>query len=206
MDVSEFVVAALLLELTPGPNMAYLATLSLARGRFPGFVATAGVAFGLSVHAILATPGAGVLIQQFAFIYEVLRWIGVAYLLFLAWEGWQTQAETSPGRADFRATVGPLFWRGFLSNVFNPKSIIFFVSVVPRFVEVEPEALAIPIQMIVLGSLYVGIATMMHATVVMMAAQLKPWLVDGRRRDITRRALSVALALVAVWLAWTTRR
>ena len=45
-----------------------------------------------------------------------------------------------------------------------------------------------------------------HASIVMMAAQLKPWLVDGRRRDITRRALSVALALVAVWLAWTTRR
>jgi threonine/homoserine/homoserine lactone efflux protein len=206
MDVSEFVVAALLLELTPGPNMAYLATLSLARGRFPGFVATAGVAFGLSVHAILAALGAGVLIQQFAFIYELLRWIGVTYLLFLAWEGWQTQAETSPGRADFGATVGPLFLRGFLSNVFNPKSIIFFVSVVPRFVEVGPEALAIPIQMMVLGSLYVGIATMMHATIVVTAAQLKPWLVDGRRREITRRALSVALALVAVWLAWTTRR
>ncbi len=205
MDVSEFVVAALLLELTPGPNMAYLATLSLARGRIPGLAATAGVAFGLAVHAIFAALGAGVLIQQFALIYEALRWIGVAYLLFLAWEGWQTQAETSPGRADLRSTAGPLFLRGFLSNVFNPKSIIFFVSVVPRFVEIEPGALAVPIQMTVLGSLYVGIATIVHATIVMMAAQLKPWLVDGQRRHVTRRILSGALALAAVWLAWTTR-
>jgi threonine/homoserine/homoserine lactone efflux protein len=206
MGVSEFVLAALLLELTPGPNMAYLATLSLARGRASGFAATAGVAFGLSVHAILAALGAGVLIQRFALIYEVLRWTGVAYLLFLAWEGWQSQAESSPSRADLRSTVSPLFLRGFLSNIFNPKSIIFFVSVVPRFVETEPGALAIPIQMIVLGSLYVGIATMIHATIVMTAAQLKPWLVDGRRRDVTRQTLSLALALVAVWLAWTTRR
>jgi threonine/homoserine/homoserine lactone efflux protein len=60
--------------------------------------------------------------------------------------------------------------------------------------------------MVVLGSLYVGIATTIHATIVMMAAQLKPWFVDGRRRDITRRVLSVALALVAVWLGWTTKR
>jgi threonine/homoserine/homoserine lactone efflux protein len=60
--------------------------------------------------------------------------------------------------------------------------------------------------MAVLGSLYVGIATMVHATIVVMAVQVKPWLIDGKRRDITRRALSVALALVAVWLAWTTRR
>ena len=206
MAVSEFVIAALLLELTPGPNMAYLATLSLARGRIPGLAATTGVAFGLAIHAILAALGAGVLVQQFPLIYEALRWIGIAYLLFLAWEGWQTQAETSPGRADLRSTVGPLFLRGFLSNVFNPKSIIFFVSVVPRFVETETGALAIPTQMTVLGSLYVGIATMVHAAIVMMAAQLKPWLVDGQRRNITRRALSVALALVAIWLAWTTRR
>ena len=165
MDVSEFIAAVLLLELTPGPNMAYLAALSLARGRIAGFVATAGVAFGLAVHAIFAALGAGVLIQQFPLIYEALRWIGVAYLLFLAWEGWQTQAETSPGRADLRSTAGPLFLRGFLSNVFNPKSIIFFVSVVPRFVAPEPGALAIPIQMAVLGSLYVGVATIVHATI-----------------------------------------
>ena len=63
MDVSEFVVAALLLELTPGPNMAYLATLSVARGRILGLVATAGVAIGLAIHAILAALGAGALIQ-----------------------------------------------------------------------------------------------------------------------------------------------
>jgi Putative threonine efflux protein len=125
------------------------------------------------VHAIFAALGAAVLIQQFPLIYEALRWIGVAYLLFLAWEGWQTQAETSPGRADLRRTAGPLLLRGFLSNVFNPKSIIFFVSVVPRFVETEPGALAIPIQMAVLGCLYVGIATMVHATIVVMAVQLK---------------------------------
>ncbi|WP_029084781.1 LysE family translocator [Bradyrhizobium sp. th.b2] len=71
------------------------------------------------MHAIFAALGGAVLIQQFALIYEALRWIGVAYLLFLAWEGWQTQAETSPGRADLRRTAGPLFLRGFLSNVFN---------------------------------------------------------------------------------------
>ena len=53
-------------------------------------VATIGVAFELAVHAIFAALGAAVLIQQFALIYEALRWIGVAYLLFLAWEGWQT--------------------------------------------------------------------------------------------------------------------
>jgi threonine/homoserine/homoserine lactone efflux protein len=139
-------------------------------------------------------------------LYEILRWLGVGYLLFLAWEGLQTQLESSPGRADLRSTVSPLFLRGFLSNVFNPKSIIFFVSVVPRFVQTEPGALPIPIQMVVLGSLYVGIATTIYTTIVMIAASIETVVRRWTRRDITRRVLSVALALVAVWLAWTTRR
>lgn len=206
MDVLDFVIAALLLELTPGPNMAYLATLSLTRGRLSGLIATIGVACGLAVHATLAAFGAGVLIQRFPLVYEILRWMGVVYLLFLAWEGWRTEVETSPGRADLRNTGGPLFLRGLLSNVFNPKSIIFFVAVVPRFVATEPASLPIPLQLAVLGSLYVGIATIVHATIVLMAVQLKPWLIDGKRRDITRRTLSVVLALVAMWLAWTTGR
>ena len=110
MDVSEFVVAARLPELTRGPKIAYLATLSLTRGQVPGLVATVGVAFGLAV-----------LIQRCALIYEALRWFGIAYLLFLAWEGWQTQAELA-GPADLRRTAGPPFLCGFQSNVFNPKS------------------------------------------------------------------------------------
>src|SRR4029078_1543208 len=86
MDIATFLLAVLLLELTPGPNMAYLATLALSRGRAAGLVATVGVAFGLAVHAIVAGIGAGELIQHYPLLYEVLRWIGVGYLLYLAWE------------------------------------------------------------------------------------------------------------------------
>src|SRR6476469_8357027 len=87
--VLEFILTVLLLELTPGPNMAYLATLSLDRGRRAGLLATVGVAAGLSVHAIVAALGLGVLISQLPLAYELLRWIGVAYLLYLAWETWR---------------------------------------------------------------------------------------------------------------------
>ena len=138
MDLFTFLLAVLVLELTPGPNMAYLATLALSRGRAAGLIATAGIAFGLAVHAAVAGLGAGVLIQQYPLLYDVLRWIGVGYLLYLAWEGWRTEKETSPERADLTIMAGPLFLRGFLSNVFNPKSVLFFVSVLPRSSERSP--------------------------------------------------------------------
>jgi threonine/homoserine/homoserine lactone efflux protein len=206
MDISTFLLAVLLLELTPGPNMAYLATLALSRGRAAGMIATAGVACGLAVRVVVAGLGVGALIQQYPLLYEALRWIGVGYLLFLAWEGWRSEKENSPSRVDVAVTAGPLFLRGFLSNVFNPKSILFFVSVLPAFVGVGSAALPLPTQMAVFGILYVGIATAVHAAIVVLAAQLRPWLVEGARQHKARRLLSVLLALVAIWLAWTTQR
>lgn len=206
MDLATFLLAVFLLELTPGPNMAYLATLALSRGRAAGLIATTGVAFGLAVHAVVAGLGAGELIQLYPLIYEVLRWIGVGYLLYLAWEGWRTEKETSPERIDSATVAGSLFRRGFLSNVFNPKSILFFVSVLPTFTTTGPGAPPLMTQMAVFGSLYVAIATAVHATIVILAAQLRPWLVGGPRQQIVRRILSVILAVVAIWLAWATRR
>ena len=206
MDLFTFLLAVLVFELTPGPNMAYLATLALSRGRAAGLIATTGIAFGLAVHATVAGLGAGVLIQQYPLLYDVLRWIGVCYLLYLAWDGWRTEKEISPERADLATMAGPLLLRGFLSNVFNPKSVLFFVSVLPTFVGNGPGAPSLPTQMAVFGALYVGIATAVHGTIVVLAAQLRPWLVEGPRQQTMRRALSVVLALVAIWLAWTTRR
>jgi threonine/homoserine/homoserine lactone efflux protein len=205
MDLFTFLLAVLVLELTPGPNMAYLATLALMRGRAAGLIATAGVALGLAVHAIVSGLGAGVLIQRYPLLYDLLRWVGVVYLLYLAWEGWRTEKEISPERTDL-ATPGPLFLRGFLSNVFNPKSILFFVSVLPTFIGTAPSAPSLPTQMAVFGILYVGIATAVHGTIVLLAARLRPWLVAGPWQQNVRRVFAVVLALVAIWLAWTTRR
>lgn len=206
MDLFTFLLAVLLLELTPGPNMAYLATLALSHGRTAGLIATIGVASGLGLHAMVAGLGAGLLIQQYPLLYEVVRWIGVGYLLYLAWEAWRTETETSPERTDLATMAGPLFLRGFLSNVFNPKSILFFVSVLPTFVGTGSGVPSLPIQMAVFGMLYVGIATAVHGTIVVLAVQLRPWLVGGPRQQTARRILSVLLALLAIWLAWTTRR
>ena len=119
----EFILTVLLIELTPGPNMAYLATLSLDRSRRAGLLATIGVAAGLSVHAIVAALGLGVLIGQLPLVYELLRWIGVGYLLYLAWETLQLKTSERPEMAAVASSS--LFWRGFLSNLFNPKSILF---------------------------------------------------------------------------------
>jgi threonine/homoserine/homoserine lactone efflux protein len=207
-NVFEFILTVLVLELTPGPNMAYLATLALDRGRRAGLLATAGVAAGLSVHAIVAAFGLGVLISQFPLVYHLLRWTGVSYLLYLAWETWQSNAGERPERA--ASVSASLFWRGFFSNVFNPKSILFFISVVPGFIQYDSQysssGTGLLAQAAWLGAIYIAIATAIHASIVLLASRLRPMLVSGHRQKPVRLVLAIALVLVAAWLAWSTRR
>ena len=86
--LSAFAVTCLVIELTPGPNMAYLAILSATKGRRAGFAATLGVALGLSIVGLAAVLGLTALIANSRMLYEILRWGGVVYLLWLAYEGW----------------------------------------------------------------------------------------------------------------------
>jgi threonine/homoserine/homoserine lactone efflux protein len=202
-NVLEFILTVLLLELTPGPNMAYLATLALDRGRRAGLLATVGVAAGLSVHAIVAALGLGVLISEAPLIYDLLRWIGVGYLLYLEWETLQS-SEKAPGLVV--AASSSLFWRGFLSNVFNPKSIMFFISVVPGFIQIDSSRSGLLFQAARLGAVYVAIATTIHASIVLLASHLRPLLIGGTHQRSVRRMMSLALVMVAAWLAWSTRR
>src|SRR5690606_17412999 len=83
-----FALASLLIELTPGPNMAYLAILAADRGKKAGLAAVGGVALGLALLGLLAVLGLGALLVEQPGLFQALRWAGVAYLLYLAWEAW----------------------------------------------------------------------------------------------------------------------
>ena len=201
----KFAFTVFLLELTPGPKMAYLAALSLARGRVAGLIATAGIALGLATHAVLVALGAGAVIQSYPVLYESLRWAGIAYLLFLAWEGWQPAPDTLSKGSLVPGVAGSLFWRGFLSNVFNPKSILFFLSVVPGFVD-PASTQSIALQLATLGTVAVAVASIVHSAIVIAADQSGRWIADSRMRSIIRRTLSAIFALMAIWLAWAVMR
>jgi threonine/homoserine/homoserine lactone efflux protein len=85
--LASFALMSFVIELTPGPNMAYIAVLSAGQGRRAGYAATLGIALGLLVIGLAAAFGLAALISSSRLFYEVLRWGGVAYLLWLAWDG-----------------------------------------------------------------------------------------------------------------------
>ena len=201
MNISEYIIAVLALELTPGPNMAYLATLALSRGRIAGLVAVLGVACGLGLHALVAALGITALFDKFPLIYDALRWIGVGYLLYLAWDAWRPVCEASLDLQKHSEGTGAFFRQGFLSNVFNPKSVIFFISVVPNFVVVQPDVAPMQLQMSLLGGIYVAIATAIHASIVMVASQMRSFMITGTRRDVGGKCWR--LLLVSLRSGWS---
>lgn len=197
-----FIMTCVIIESTPGPNMAYLAVLSASNGRKAGFAATLGIALGLLIIGIAAALGVAALISNSPLAYQLLRWGGVGYLLWLAWDGWREEPETSPGKTD-GAPNANFFRRGLIVNLLNPKATVFYVAILPGFIAAPSAAV---FQAVTLTITYVIVATAMHSLIVALAGTAQKFLEDHKRRLIARRILSVALAGIAVWFALTTGR
>lgn len=195
-----FALTSFLIELTPGPNMTYLALVAARDGRRSGFATVAGITLGLAIIGIVAAFGVAELVQASRLLYEGLRWAGVLFLLYLAWEGWTagTDVVASDGQSD-----GRYFMRGLVTNLLNPKAAVFYVAVLPTFLDASRPALP---QTISLTTIYVLVATLIHSAIVALAGALEPFLNDPRREKIARRVLSALLACVAIWFGWSTAR
>lgn len=194
-----FVWLSFLIELTPGPNMTYLAVLTLADGRRAGFTAVAGVASGLLLIGLLAALGVTAIISQSRMLYEFFRWAGVLYMVWLAYDVWR--GEEPMEASNDNATAGRFFVRGFLTNVLNPKAAVFYIAMLPQFV--DPDRTLLP-QTITLTVAYVAVATIVHGGIVALASRARPLLQDAGRVRTVNRLLAIGLLLVALWLLWST--
>jgi threonine/homoserine/homoserine lactone efflux protein len=198
-----FALTALIIEITPGPNMTYLAALSLSSGMRTGFAAVAGIAIGLATYGIIAALGLAAVIDNSPLLYGILRWGGVTYLLWLAWETWSSERETSPDMTD-----GPdgepwvAFRRGLITNWLNPKAAVFYVAVLPEFI--RPGAGSVMSQTLALSAVYVSVATIIHSGIVLLAGSLQSKIATPDKRRTVRRLLALALVTIAIWFALTT--
>lgn len=181
--------------------MAYLALVSAVEGRRAGLAATAGVALGLAVVGVAAALGLAALINNSPSAYAVLRWAGVAYFLWLAVEAWFGVREVSPERVVPDGEVTRHFVRGLVINILNPKAGLFFVAVLPGFLD---PAGNLARQTLVLTGLYVAVATAVHLTLVALAGAARDWMADTRRERLARRVFALLLAGLAAWFLFAT--
>ena len=202
MDASwiPFLLLCLAVELTPGPNMAYLVILSIGAGRRAGFQAVAGIALGLTVVGLLSALGVAVIISNSPIFSKLMVVAGFLYLLWLAWCSWSEASQPLPTRAEEEARPLRYFLRGLTNNLLSPKAFVFFVMLLPGFVGSANHPTA---KVLWLTAIAVMVASVVHITIVLLMSQVASNLRQPRRRRIVSKIMALLLVAIAVWFAAT---
>ena len=174
-----FGLVALGMVLTPGPNMIYLISRSLSQGRIAGLISLGGVALGFVFYILCAAFGITALLLAVPFAYDVLRFCGAAYLLWLAWQAVRP-GGTSPFQVRKLAEDSPrkLFTMGLMTNLLNPKVAVMYLSLLPQFI--VPEQGSVLTQLLALGAMQITISITVNAIIAVMAGSIAAFLAAGR--------------------------
>lgn len=195
-----FVGAALLMALTPGPNMIYLVSRSLCQGRTAGVTSWFGVVLGFTVHMLCAAIGLTALFMAVPMGYELLKFAGALYLLWLAWQAIRPGSR-SPFEARELQAEAPrkLFVMGLLTSILNPKVAIFYLSVLPQFI--SPESGSVLAQSLILGITQVFIGSSVNLAFTLSAAGIAGWFAKNRFwLAVQRYIMGLVLGALAIKL------
>lgn len=199
-----FLGAAILIAVSPGAGAIQSMATGLTHGVRRGYWSILGLEVGLMLQLTLVALGLGAVVTRSVVAFNVIKWIGVAYLLYLAVRQWRSATrdlgEQLTGSGD-RGRLA-LASRGFLVNATNPKGLVFFLAVTPQFLvpgaPLLPQYLAIGVTMIVVDCVVMGLYTG-------LAARLLRWMHTPRQQTIVNRVFSGLFATAAVVLSLVRR-
>ncbi|MGW4793062.1 LysE family translocator [Nonomuraea sp. NPDC004297] len=195
-----FCTATLGLLLIPGPAVLYIVTRSVAQGRTAGLISVLGIHTGSLVHIAAAALGISALLSASATAFTIVKYVGVAYLL---WLGVRKLMHRGGGEEAVELKVQSkrrLFWEGFVVNVLNPKTAIFFLALLPQFA--QPSVGPVGPQILVFGLVWLLLGMASDGTYAMLASTLAGKIRSSAR---ARRRLDVGSGIVYLGLAaWLT--
>jgi len=170
-----FAIAALALLLIPGPAVLYIVSRSLEQGRFAGFVSNLGIHLGTMVHVVAASLGLSALLMTSAVAFAAVKYLGAAYLIWLGLRRiFGPDAPPDATRSGARRGYRELVRDGFIVNLFNPKTALFFLAFLPQFADVGRGHVAT--QIAFLGLLFVALGLVTDSCYAMVAGAAGDWI------------------------------
>ena len=166
-----FILAGLALNITPGPDMLYVAARSSAEGRRAGIVSALGIGAGTLVHIAALALGLSALMQAVPAAYDIVRWAGAAYLIYLGVRALINPPTIDADVAIKRATLWAVFRQGVITNVLNPKVALFFLAFLPQFVDASRGSPVL--QIVLLGLIFDINGTLVNIAVALGASSLR---------------------------------
>jgi threonine/homoserine/homoserine lactone efflux protein len=193
-----FVLAALALLLVPGPAVLYIVARSVEQGRAAGLVSVVGVHLGSLVHIGAAAVGLSSLLVSSALAFNVVKYLGAAYLVYLGVRALLTRVEED--EVEIRAApLRKLVRDGAVVNILNPKTALFFLAFLPQFV--DPEAGYAALQIVFFGLVFVALGLLTDGAYALLAGTAGNWLRSSRAYAAMQRYVSgtvfIGLGLVA---------
>jgi threonine/homoserine/homoserine lactone efflux protein len=202
-----YAVASVMLALTPGPNLMYLISRTLCQGRTAGIVSLAGTTSGLLFYAVGTALGLTAVFVAVPVLFDVVRWVGAAYLLWLAWDAIRPHGSGGLFARRDLPPVAPfvLFRTGMLTSILNPKVALFYLALFPQFV--DPARGSVLAQSLVLAAVQIVIAFIGDLMFVLAAARVALWLATRPAWvTVQRWVLGGVFGAIAVKLALDSRR
>ena len=192
-----FVVASIVLCIVPGPDMIYLLSRSVAQGRKAGLCAAFGINAGAYVHLTATILGLSVILTTSSFAFTIVKWIGAAYLVYLGVSAIlaKRSALIIESNSLQRINNKAIFWQGFLGDVLNPKVAIFYLAILPQFV--DPNTAHPTMQLLLLGVTLNIVGVVINVIYVNFASSLTERLRDNSRTSyfLTKIMGSIFIAL-----------
>ncbi|MBU0621517.1 MAG: LysE family translocator [Gammaproteobacteria bacterium] len=180
---SAFLLASLVLAVTPGPGVLYIVTRSIVHGRRAGLVSVAGIALGNLGNALAASLGLAALFAVSSLAFTVIKYAGALYLVYLGVQMLRSSSAENPSALPAADPLGQVFRDGFVVALFNPKTTIFFAAFLPQFVNADAPLM---LQSMALGALFVGIAAVTDSAYALAAGAIAPAMRGEKVRRIGR--------------------
>jgi len=197
-----FVAATVLLILFPGPAVTLIVATSLAHGARRALTTVAGSSCAIACHLAVTCLGMSSLMLLLAGWFEWLRWIGVAYLVYLGIRQWRAEAIALDAAEPPRVSGRRLFWQGFLVNATNPKTLFFYAAFFPQFVDPGRPALG---QLALLSVTFLFIATLLDGGYALAAGRLRGLFRSRRQARLRNRVTGSLLIGAGLGLALARR-
>ena len=202
--LAAFILASALLSLAPGPDNLYVLSQSALYGRRSGIIITLGLCTGLIVHTTAVALGVAAIFMLSLTAFTILKLVGAAYLLYLAWCAFRASATGLDPEQAMPPEPGALYRRGIIMNLTNPKVAIFFLAFLPQFA--DPAAGNMSGQLFVLGLLFIVVALVIFIGIACLAGLLSGWLKNSPRAQlILNRIAGLVFTGLALRLAISSR-
>ena len=175
-----FALAALLLNLTPGNDMLYVAARSTSQGIKAGIISSLGIMAGCMVHILAAVIGLSAIIAQSALAFNIIKYVGAAYLVYLGIRSIISRKKTFDVKNKMQQqSYTRIFWQGVITNVLNPKVALFFLAFLPQFINIESKHTAL--QILFLGTWFNVGGTLVNIIVAILFGKIGTWLSQSPR-------------------------